>query len=210
MSKATLAVVLSKLSHFIKPKTKLEQYPTPSEAAATILWDAHMKNLLFDKHVIDLGAGTGILGIGALLLDAKKVDFVDVDKDLVEQIKNNITIAEELTGQTLMPRANILIKDAITLTDKADLVIMNPPFGTKEAYIDTEFLKKASKLANDIYTFHKATTDKHIQSTAKTEGFLPVENFKFTFNLLPTMVQHQKKKHPVAITCWHFKNHSAK
>ena len=71
-SKSSLAIILSKLKLFSKPQLNLEQYPTDSEIAAEVLWNAHMNDDLDNKVVADLGCGTGILGIGALLLHSKK------------------------------------------------------------------------------------------------------------------------------------------
>jgi len=71
-SKSGLAVILSSLLSFKSPKIKLEQYETPSEIAADVLWNAHMNGDLVDKTVADLGSGTGVLGLGAVLLGAKK------------------------------------------------------------------------------------------------------------------------------------------
>jgi len=70
-TKSSLAIELSNLNVFSKAKVKLEQYPTDSEIAADVLWNAYMKDELKGKTIADLGCGTGILGIGALLLGAK-------------------------------------------------------------------------------------------------------------------------------------------
>ena len=60
-SKSSLAVALSKLKGFEKPKVKKEQYMTDSEVAADILWNAFMDGYIDDKTIADLGSGTGIL-----------------------------------------------------------------------------------------------------------------------------------------------------
>ena len=83
-SKSGLAVVLSRLSVFQRPKVRVEQYPTDSEIAAEVLWSAFMKGDIDKMCIADLGCGTGILGIGALLLGAKKVYFLDIDQNALE------------------------------------------------------------------------------------------------------------------------------
>jgi predicted RNA methylase len=201
LSRAGIAIILSKLKRFEKPKTALEQYPTPSEAAATILWDAYIHDLIVGKHVIDLGAGTGILGIGALFLGARKVTFLELDEDAAATLQENhaaVNAEYVLTGES-----EIIIGDGTKSTVTGDLVIMNPPFGTKKLHADTDFLAAAVRMAPRIYSFHKEATDAHIEAQAKLHGLHPVQKFPFTFNLAPTMSHHEKHRHLVTITCWH-------
>jgi len=47
-----------------------------------------------NKRVLDFGCGSGILGIAALKLFASEVDFVDIDKDALENCSRNIKINE--------------------------------------------------------------------------------------------------------------------
>ena len=42
-SKSQLAILLSRLASFTKPDVKSEQYPTDSEIAAEILWQAALQ-----------------------------------------------------------------------------------------------------------------------------------------------------------------------
>ena len=93
ISKSGLAITLSKLKLFEKPNVKLEQYPTESEFAAEMLWFAFMKNEIPGKVIVDLGCGTGILGIGALIIGAEKVIFVDIDEKIIDVAKQIINLA---------------------------------------------------------------------------------------------------------------------
>lgn len=46
----------------------------------------------------------------------------------------------------------------------ADVVIMNPPFGTRRKGADMEFLQAAFQLScGTIYSLHKSSTRQHIQ-----------------------------------------------
>ena len=79
MKKKDLEVLLSQFQSFVQPQVKLEQYQTPSSLAADLLWDAYQKGNIQGKTLADFGCGTGIFGLGALFLGAKKVFFVDID-----------------------------------------------------------------------------------------------------------------------------------
>src|SRR3989338_7762049 len=126
VSKKSLAVALSQLRGFSKPKTVLEQYETPSEIAAGVLWHAYMQGHIEDKIVADFGAGTGILGIGALLLYAKKVFFVEKDYDTIALLQKNLDKLE-------IPKSDyeIMNNDVSMFEEKVNIVLQNPPFGTK-------------------------------------------------------------------------------
>ena len=74
-SKSRLAVILSGLEGFSKPKVRQEQYLMDGEIGAFVLWNAYLLGDIKGKVIADLGCGTGVLGIGTLLLGAKHVFF---------------------------------------------------------------------------------------------------------------------------------------
>src|SRR3989338_6766677 len=95
MDKKNLSILLSKLKTFNKPKYNLEQYQTDAEITADILWNAFMNNDIKGKVIADLGCGNGIFGIGALILNAKKVFFLDIDENNISLAKDNLTTIEK-------------------------------------------------------------------------------------------------------------------
>ena len=68
-SYAQLVVELQGVQTWRKPKVELEQYPTPPDIAAHMLFAADAQGDLADSLVADLGCGGAILGIGAVLAD---------------------------------------------------------------------------------------------------------------------------------------------
>lgn len=151
-SKKHLKMFLENLQIFEKPNFKLEQYPMDSTSAADVLYIAGMEfDDIFDKIIIDTSAGTGILSIGAVLMGAKKVYAVDIDKNAVEIGKRN---AKNLEIGDKISWINSDIKD---FDIKGDTVIQNPPFGIRSTrHADIKFLKKALSLAGVCYSIHKA------------------------------------------------------
>src|SRR3989338_8167047 len=130
ISKSKLAIELSKVPQFNKPKIKLEQYVTDSEIAAEILWHAYLGGDIEDKVIADFGAGTGIFSYGCILLNAKKVYSVEKDK---------VAIAKEFLKDK---KCNFILSDINQFDKNVDTVIQNPPYGTKEKHADKEFLIK--------------------------------------------------------------------
>lgn len=199
-SKRQLAVFLSKLKSFEVPKMKYEQYTTPSEYAADMLWTAYMSNDLYDRKVVDLGCGTGILTIGAALLGAN-ITGIDIDPDAIATAKDNKKFAETILNKKLNIR--YVVKDVNEIKSmKADTVIQNPPFGTKEKHIDTIFLEKATQIANVVYSMHKFETREYIEKYCVNKGMSCKLINKYTFFLPPTMTKHKKEKHEIHVGLW--------
>lgn len=71
--------------------------------------------------VLDLGCGTGILGISAMLFGAKRVFFSDCSMEAVRCTQNNLKL--------LNLNANILCSFITeNMNQKFDLILSNPPF----------------------------------------------------------------------------------
>ena|SRR3989338_5119316 len=166
LTKSALAIRLSRLAAFASPGISGEQYATSSEAAAELLWSAHMLGDIEGRAIADLGCGTGILGIGCLLLGAEKVYFVDIDSNALEAAEKN------LQGVGASPSSfEILESEVGKVRLKSDVVIQNPPFGTKKRHADREFLVKAFSVADVIYSVHKETSTRFIKSLCSGNGF---------------------------------------
>lgn len=199
-SKSRLAIVLSKLKGFEKPKVRVEQYIMDSEIGAEVLWNALYRGDIKEKVMVDLGCGTGILGIGALLLGAKKVYLVDMDEKVINIAKKNLTIVKSecsVDGESIF-----LCQDIKNFNEKVDVVLQNPPFGTKQKHIDKVFLEKAIELSPVIYSFHKTSTKIFVESFAKDNNFEITACFEFRFPLKQTMNFHRREIHRVEVSCW--------
>jgi len=201
LSKGTLAVILSKLKQFYESKVRDEQYCTDSEIAADIITKGAILGDFTDKIIVDLGAGTGILGIGTLLNGANKVIFVEKDESALNIAKENYKIinSEFEVGQAIFEN-----KQITEFCENADTVVMNPPFGTKKEHADKEFLEKAFKTAKTAYSFHKSSTQKFVKAFTKDAGFKITHYWDYEFPLKQTMKFHEKKIQKIQVTAYRF------
>ena len=190
LSKSQLAIQLSKLNPFENPDVKLEQYSTDSEIAADVLWFAYMHGDIKDKVIGDFGCGNGILGIGCLLLGAKKVYFIDSDKNAIDVLKKNIKENNNI---------KIINDDIKNFNQKVDVVVQNPPFGTKKIHADIEFLKKAMQVSNLIYSFHKTATLDFIRKFLQQNNFELTNILNFEFPIKKTYDFQRKNRKLIAV-----------
>ena len=194
-SKNQLEIYLSKLNQVSYPKVELEQYPTPGNIAAEVLWYAYMNNDIKNKIVADLGCGNGILGIGAALLGAKKLFFLDSDP-------TSLLIAKKNFNSLNLSNALFLRDDVKNFRNKVDTVIQNPPFGVQNEHADREFLLKAFEISNRIYSFHKLESKSFIEALIRNTHFKLKEVLKFDFPLKKSQEFHEKKVHLVQVGCF--------
>ncbi len=202
-SKTGLAVKLSALKVFKNPSAKEEQYTTDSEVAADILWNAFMNNDIKGKVIADFGAGTGILGIGALMLGAKKVFFVEKDKDALNICKENLSFLKEF----IHGKFELINKDISEFNETVDVVIENPPFGTKQEHADKIFLEKAFTTAPIAYSIHKTSTKDFVLAVSKEYGFEVTRQYNFLLPLKATMKFHSKKMQKIEVSCFRIEHH---
>lgn len=98
MKQKYLESCLSSLPHriFPDPKIELEQYPTSVTLAASIVLSAFAKgDAGRGRTVLDLGCGTGILGLAMAIIKSDFVYLVDCDSDALELARENVEMLEE-------------------------------------------------------------------------------------------------------------------
>ncbi len=158
MRKKELEILLSKLKDFKNKMPSLEQYTTQPSIASELLWFAYLDGNIEDKVVLDAGCGNGILGIGALLLGAKEVIFLDKHRSAIDTVKENCD-ALNLSNYKLM---NL---DLFDYNGVQDTIVSNPPFGVQTKELDKRFLKKLSVLKSSaIYLIYKGDGESIVRS----------------------------------------------
>ena len=201
INKKQLAVRLSRLKalkEFSEEKAKilLEQYQIDSESAAEVLWWAYMNGDVAERIVADFGCGNGVLGIGALLLGAKKAYFVDIDASAMKVVRHNLELFE--CGKN----GGCINLDISNFNKLVDTAIQNPPFGTKKKHTDKIFLEKAMQSAKVVYSIHKITSKGFIRKLAEEKGFYISDVLEFELPLRKTLWFHKKKIYKVKVGCW--------
>ena len=154
--KRDLAIRLQTIEPHPTPKVTLEQYTVPADLAAEILFRAcYVHDDVEDKSVLDLGAGTGRLALGASVLGASQVVGVDLDQTALEVAVRSC--------RRLGLEANWVLGDIEALRGPVNTVFINPPFGTRRAHADTDFLGVALRLGDAIYSIHKSSTRSYLE-----------------------------------------------
>lgn len=199
-SKSGLAIVLSGLKGFEEQKVRVEQYSTDSEIAASILWDAYLRGDIEGKVIADLGSGTGILGLGALLLGAKIVYFVEIDEDAIKIAKDNYNALK--SESSISGKAVFLHKDVAEFDKEVDVVIENPPFGVKKRHADRSFLEKAIKIAPIAYSLHKSESFGFIEAFCNDNNVNFANIATFDFPLKASLSYHTKRIYRFKVSCF--------
>ena len=202
VDKKRLEMILSKAPRFPSPKRELEQYPTSSRVASYLLWTAYLKNDIEGLVVADLGCGTGVLSLGALMMGARDVICVDIDCSALHIAKEWIANHDFSNFEVLCSDVNVINLRSI------DTVIMNPPFGVYRRGADILFLKKALELASrSVYSIHKFNIESHnlILKIANDWNF-DVELLAIDYMEIPQIYEdHVKRVHRFKIALYRFK-----
>lgn len=199
-SKKDLGVKLSKLVQgFNDPSWKLEQYETPAYIAADWIWNMALRGEVAGKVILDAGCGPGVLGLGLLLLGAKKVYFLDKDSKALQICQENYNkIFEEYE----IGACEFVLSDISLFDQEVDIVVQNPPFGTKEEHADKAFLEKAFLVSNIIYSMHKYSTRSFVEAICKDYNFEITHLWRYDFKIKATYKFHEKPVKSVDVALW--------
>ena len=187
------------MQSFQDPSFELEQYATPARIAAEWIWSMALKSEVAGKIILDAACGPGILGIGLLLLGAKKIYFLDKDPKIMQICIDNYN---QLKKEYEIGQAEFVIGDVSLFDQDVDLVVQNPPFGTKEKHIDKLFLEKAFSITTIVYSMHKYSTKKFVEAISQDYNFKITDLWRFEFPIKATFKFHQKPVKNVDVGLW--------
>ena len=187
MKKKELEMILQRVPPLDKPIPHLEQYLTPAGIAADIIFTAHQFGDVENKAVLDLGCGTGIFSVGAILTGAKKVVGIDVDK-------NSIEIARDYAEKNDF-EIKFLVQDVKDVEVNCDTVIMNPPFGAQKSNLkaDRKFIEKGFEVGSVLYSLHLAKTVPFVKRLISSLGGKVNYSKDYVFPIKWMYEFHEKK-----------------
>jgi len=194
--KQQLEITLQRLKPLSNRSPKLEQYPTPADIAADVLWEAFGAGHIAGRSVADLGCGNGVFAIGARLLGATAVLGVDIDCGAVGTASEN---AEALGLDIDLHTADV--KD---LKGSFDTVLQNPPFGAQTKHADRSFVKKALELAPVAYSLHNDGTEDFVAELVQSLGGRAKPLKKYKFEIPYAFEFHRKATETVSVVLLRF------
>jgi putative methylase len=200
LKKKHLAMLLSRLKGFESPKPELEQYRTPGDVAAELLWLAYSLGDIEGKIVADLGAGTGVLGIGAALLGAEKVYAVEKDGKALEIARENAC------SLGVEDKIEFINTDVSEFSGRVDTVVMNPPFGSQVKHADRPFLIKAFEISDVVYSIHLAKPEvrRFIEAFVSDMGISITHRVTLLFDIPAQFFFHRKRLERITIDLYRF------
>ncbi|QLK26008.1 METTL5 family protein [Natrinema zhouii] len=185
-SRRTLARRLESIEDFSEPSVRLEQYLTPAELAAHL---CHLAGLQgdFERRVVDLGTGTGMLAIAASLAGADRVAGIDLDAGALEVARRNERAVAGGGGDGGSRDYPIewfrgdVSRHPFSLADAT--VLSNPPFGAQRGnrHADRAFLETAREIGAVSYTIHNEGSQAFVESFADDEGGSVTHAFRAEF-----------------------------
>lgn len=190
-----LEIQLEKIEGFPRPSPRWEQYQTPAPLAARLLFHAHSRGDIGGKRVCDLGCGTGILSIGALILGASQVTGYDIDEPALDTARKN---AEKMhVGPVFIPGDISDPAFATTIRD-FDTVIMNPPFGAQVLHADRPFIDTALHAGQIVYGIFNAGSRPFVENFIRGRGEIK-EVISGVFPLKKTFFFHKKEMQEINV-----------
>jgi putative methylase len=178
-----------------RPQAALEQVVTPAEAAADLLLTLDRELGLRNRSVLDLGSGTGRLSIGAALLGAHPVVGIEIDPLLVPIARS----AARAVGAS----ATFRVGDVAEWRRRADVIVMNPPFGAQTRYADRPFWDRAFSLARrSIGAFASSASRTFIARLALDRGAHVVEVEPVRWDLPRTFPHHRAPSVRLPVDRW--------
>ena len=194
-----LAMLLSELEQTQSQLVELEQYPTDGDLAARWLTDI---STFGDLHegctVADLGAGNGVLGLGAMALGAGRTVLIDSDQNACHTAKSN---AEKMGFSDSVEVIHATIgTDSIQL-DSSDVVISNPPWGRQSPKADRPFLDAILSTRVSSHLMHSAEAS-HIEPLFEEHGWSVERYGEADFSLPAAYSHHSRQRGKTRAAFW--------
>ena len=195
----TLAILLSRLAPHTSGFVELEQYTTGGDLAARWLADiSAFGDLPEGCTVADLGAGNGVLGLGALVMGAGRAVLVEADQAACDAAKSNAK-SMGFTDSVDIIQAT-LGSNTIDLSS-ADVVISNPPWGRQTLRADRPFLEAIISSEVPSHLMHSAEAT-HIRPLFEDAGWSAERYGEADFALPVAYSHHSRERGKTRAAFW--------
>ena len=202
MRRSELVRTIESLAGPERPRAELEQVVTPAEAAADLLLAAERWDGLAGRSVLDLGAGTGRLAIGAALLGARPVVAVEVDARLAAVARTHARAAGV--------EVEVVAAEVASWSRPAEVVVMNPPFGAQRRGADRPFWDRAFALASrSVHAFALADSRSFIARRAVARAAEILETRPVAWRLPRTFPHHRRRAVSLSVDRWAIRTQGA-
>jgi putative methylase len=197
-TKTRLAQQLGVVAGFDDPRVDLEQYRTPQDIAAHLIHTADLQGDIEDRIVVDLGTGTGMLALGAVLRGPQAVVGVDIDPDPLATARAN---ERRVAAATDVEWVRADATDVPLAPDGPTTVVMNPPFGAQSGneHADRAFLATAAETSDASYSIHNAGSEEFVDSFAADNGGTVTHAFAAELDLPHQFGFHESESQVVDI-----------
>jgi len=194
-----LAMLLSGLEQTQSQSADLEQYSTGGDLAARWLTDiSNFGDLEEGYSVADLGAGNGVLGLGAMALGAGRTVLIDADQTACYTAQSN---AEKMGFSDSVEVIQATIgTDSIEL-DSHDVVISNPPWGRQSPKADRPFLDAILSTRVSSHLMHSAEAT-HIEPLFEEHGWSVERYGEADFSLPAAYSHHSRQRGKTRAAFW--------
>jgi putative methylase len=194
-----LGMLLSGLLPHPCDSVELEQYTTDGDLAARWLADiSAFDDLTEGCTVADLGAGNGVLGLGALAMGAGRAILVEADPGACDAALANaesmgLTESVEIVSATLG-------SDPVDL-GAADLIVSNPPWGRQTAKADRPFLDAILSSGLPAHLLHSAEAS-HIAPLFEASDWSAERYGEADFALQAAYSHHSRQRGRTRAAFW--------
>ena len=194
-----LAMLLSSLSEHRSGSVELEQYSTDGDLAARWLADiASYGDLAEGSTVADIGAGNGVLGLGALAMGAGRAILVEADQAACDVARSN---AESMGFADSVEMIQATIGSDPVDLGSADVIISNPPWGRQTPRADRPFLEAMITAAAPAHLLHSAEAT-HIRSLFEDAGWSAERYGEADFALPAAYSHHSRQRGRTRAAFW--------
>ena len=194
-----MAMILSGLEPHPSNSVELEQYTTDGDLAVRWLSDiVAFGDLAEGCTVADLGAGNGVLGLGALAMGAGRVLLVEADQAACDVAMLNAESMGLAESVELIQGA--LGSEPVDLSS-ADAIISNPPWGRQSPKADRPFLDVILSSGITAHLMHSAEAS-HIEPLFEEHGWAVERYGEADFALPATHSYHSRQRSKTRAAFW--------